>query len=282
MNAWLATLPFFAGHVCADEPPPAAEPLPQYLSYEGIAVDIDDGRVVYRESHYLVQQGSQVLERLVLYRCADGAPFARKRVAAQGPSPWLPVFDMTDARLGYREGASLRDDVFQVFVQEPGAPEPEQEALAEVPADLVGDAGFDRFVVDHWSRLLAGETLHFHFLVPSRLGHLGFQLRRLGRERMDGHPVEVFRLALGGLLGLIVSGIDVAYAADSRILLRFEGLSNVRDPEGDNYVVRIEFPLATRRVERDASALEAARNLPLVSTCVAPHGSPTRSETRAR
>jgi len=144
------------------------------------------------------------------------------------------------------------------------------EALDELPADLVGDAGFDRFVIDHWQKLLAGETVHFHFLVPSRLDYLGFKVRHLGREQIGGRSAEVFRLALGGLLGLIVSGIDVAYEAESRILLRFEGLSNVRDPEGDNYVARIEFPLDARRVEPDASALEAARSVPLVSACAAP------------
>jgi hypothetical protein len=34
----------------------------------------DDGRVLYRESHYLAMEGASVLERLVLYRCADGQP----------------------------------------------------------------------------------------------------------------------------------------------------------------------------------------------------------------
>lgn len=267
MQAWLLLAAAIAAQA---EPVASAAPLPQYLSYDGTAVDVDDGSVLYRESHYLKQQGPQVLERLVLYRCADGAPFARKRVAPEGPTPWLPAFDMSDARLGYREGASASGQGVEVFVQEPGAPEPATEALDELPADLVGDAGFDRFVIDHWQKLLAGETVHFHFLVPSRLDYLGFKVRHLGREQIGGRSAEVFRLALGGLLGLIVSGIDVAYEAESRILLRFEGLSNVRDPEGDNYVARIEFPLDARRVEPDASALEAARSVPLVSACAAP------------
>lgn len=268
MRRWLWLVAALGGIQASADTPGA--PLPQYLSYDGTAVDVDDGSVLYRESHYLVQEGAQVLERLVLYRCADGTPFARKRVVPAGPTPWLPAFDMTDARLGYREGASVDGDGVEVFVQEPGEPALEQEALEEVPTDLVGDAGFDRFVQDNWQKLLAGETVHFHFLVPSRLDYMGFKVRHLGHERIGDRPVEVFRLALGGLLGLIVSGIDVAYEADSRILMRFEGLSNVRDPEGDNYVARIEFPLAARKVEADASALEAARSVPLASACAAP------------
>ena len=244
----------------------AAE-LPSYLSYDGTAVEPDDGSVLYRESHYVAMQGSRVLERLVLYRCADGTPFARKRVADSPRLPWLPEFEMTDARLGYVEGARADDAAVQVYVREPGEPDTEREALEEVPQDLVGDAGFDRFVQDNWQKLLAGETVHFHFLVPSRLDYLGFKVRHIGREQIGDTPVEVFRLALGGLLGLIVSGIDVAYEADTRVLMRFEGLSNVRDPEGDNYVARIDFPLSARRVETSPEALEAARSVPLASAC---------------
>ena len=97
-----------------------AAALPSYLSYDGTAVEPEDGSVLYRESHYVAMQGSRVLERLVLYRCADGTPFARKRVADSPRLPWLPEFELTDARLGYVEGASASGDAVQVFVREPG------------------------------------------------------------------------------------------------------------------------------------------------------------------
>lgn len=259
---WMAAAGWLHASVAGADPAPT-----EYFSYDGTAMDTDGGKVLYRESHYLAQQGPRVLERLVLYRCADGAPFARKRVTDSGRSPWLPAFDMRDARLKYREGARADAQRVEVFVQEPGESALEQEVLDEVPGDLVGDAGFDRFVQDHWKPLLDGETVHFNFLVPSRLDYLAFKVRHLGRQEVDGRAAEVFRLALGGLLGLVVSGIDVAYDTRSRVLLRFEGLSNVRDPQGDNYVARIDFPPDARRTEADAAAMEAARAVPLVSEC---------------
>ncbi len=237
-----------------------------YMSYEGTAVDRKNGDVLYRESHFLALQGEKVRERLVLYRCADGKPFGRKRVAEVLSTPWLPEFDMTDARLGYREAVSSEGAALKIFVDQPDE-EPEQETLAQVPADLVGDAGFDRFVQDQWDKLVAGETVYFHFLVPSRLDYLGFKVKQIAELQIEQRPARVFRLALGGLLGLIVSGIDVTYDAESRILLRFEGLSNMRDAEGENYVARIDFPPTARREEPNSAALEAARVVPLVSTC---------------
>jgi hypothetical protein len=248
----------------------AAENLPavrSYASYDGTAIDARKGNVLYRESHFLALEGAAVRERLVLYRCADGTPFARKRVLSALGSPWLPEFDLTDARLGYREGVAARGSALEVYVQEPGATKTERETLDQAPADLVGDAGFDGFVQDHWEQLVAGDTVRFHFLVPSRLDYMGFKVRQVDEQRIDDRPVRVFRLTLGGLLGLIVSGIDVSYDAESRILMRFQGLSNVRDADGDNYVARIDFPITERRTESSDAALEAARSMPLTNRC---------------
>jgi hypothetical protein len=251
----------------------AAESLPgarHYMSYDGTAFDKDDGQVLYRESHFLAMEGGAVRERLVLYRCADGTPFARKRVENAFASPWLPEFDMVDARLGYREGFSAKGQTPEVYVQEIGEDQPEREILDQIPQDLVGDAGFDGFVQDHWDELVAGETMHFKFLVPSRLDYMNFKVRQVREDRIDDRPVRVFRLALGGLLGLIVSGIDVSYDSQSRMLMRFEGLSNVRDADGDNYVARIDFPPEARREELSNESFETARNMQLASSCAAP------------
>ena len=71
------------------------------------------------------------------------------------------------------------------------------------------------------------------------------------------------------MLGLVVSGIDVSYDAQSRVLMRFQGLTNVRDPGGDNYVARIDFPSDARRAEPGPEALEAARTVALATSCAA-------------
>lgn len=248
----------------------ALTPARSYASYDGIAFDPDEDRVLYRESHYLLLEDAKVRERLVLYRCADGTPFARKQVRNDFGAPWLPEFEMNDARLGYQEGFRADGSALTVYYRDSADSETEREALADAPVDLVGDAGFDGFVQDHWDQLVAGDTVRFHFLVPSRLDYMGFKVRQVEETTIEGRPARVFRLALGGLLGLIVSGIDVAYDADTRILMRFEGLSNVRDEEGDNYVARIEFPLDQRRSESSSAALDAAREVPLATRCERP------------
>jgi hypothetical protein len=208
--------------------------------YTGEARDPDDDALLYEEQHLLRQDGDRPRERLVLYRCPDGAAFARKQVSYDVAGT-APAFALEDARFGYREG--LRRDAagLTVYVQAAAAA-PERRAALVPQAGLVVDAGFDEFVRRHWARLAAGEAVALQFLVPSRLAPLAFKLRRIGSERIDGAPASRFRLAVGGLLGWFAPDITLAYRDADRRLMRFEGLTNIRADRDDNLVARISFP----------------------------------------
>jgi hypothetical protein len=208
---------------------------------EGVAREPGNDRLLYREQHLVRRQDGEPTERLVIYRCGDGTPFARKRVDYRGSSV-APEFVFEDARLGYGEGLRRRTGVESVWVRE-GEDEAERSAPIKDDAGLVADAGFDEFIRDNWTPLVAGESVPLQFAVPSRLQSLGFKVNRQGSTEFGGEPAETFRLRLGGLLGWIAPHIDVAYGRDSRRLLRFEGLSNLRDDDGESQLVaRIEFP----------------------------------------
>ena len=223
-------------------------PLPALASLtfeEGVAREPGSDRLLYREQHLVRRQDGEPTERLVIYRCGDGTPFARKRVDYRG-SAVAPEFVFEDARIGYREGLRRRTGVESLWVRE-GQGEAERSAPLQDDARLVADAGFDEFIRDNWTPLVSGESVPLRFAVPSRLQSLGFKVNRQGSAQFGGEPAETFRLRLGGLLGWIAPHIDVAYGRDSRRLLRFEGLSNLRDDDGESQLVaRIEFPTPAR------------------------------------
>lgn len=214
---------------------PSAAADPVLREETGFAVDLDSGRPLYREQH-LVRRGSDgtPLERLVVYRCTDGTPFARKAVDYRG-APKAPAFQFEDVRSGYREGVRRGTASASVFVDRPDA----EAQSAPLPGGaLVADAGFDQWVRGNWPRLTGGERVPMAFLVPSRLTSYDFKVYEVG----DEGDARRFRLRLGGLLGWIAPHIDVVYAEDDRRLLRFEGLSNLRDDAGDDPLkVRIDF-----------------------------------------
>ncbi|MFN3965916.1 MAG: hypothetical protein ACK4JC_10980 [Silanimonas lenta] len=237
---------------------PAAQAA-QLKEDRGFAVDLDSGRPLYEEQHLLRRNGAGRLEeRLVLYRCTDGTPFARKQVDYRG-SASAPAFQFEDARSGYREGLRREGDVASVFVVRPQA---EKREAPLPPGELVADAGFDQWVRAAWPRLAGGESVPMRFLVPSRLDSFGFRVAEVPGDTAADGAARRFRLRLGGLLGWFAPHIDVVYAEADRRLLRFEGLSNLRDDAGVRPLkVRIEFPQAPRPAEPGAWERLAAEPL---------------------
>jgi hypothetical protein len=87
----------------------------QVLRQEGRAYAPADGRLLYRETHWL-QGPAAARSRLVLYRCVDGRAFARKWMTPQG-SPQTPDFAFEDARNGYQEGLQGSATARTVYVR---------------------------------------------------------------------------------------------------------------------------------------------------------------------
>lgn len=206
---------------------------------EGVARNPSTAAEMYREQHWIRSQAGRLVERLVLYRCPDGTAFARKRVDYRS-SVISPAFAFEDRRSGHREGLR-RATTPMLFFQAPGAA---AERMARIDkAGFVADAGFDEFIRRHWSGLATGRAMPLEFALPSRLRSLPFSVRRQGSAMVAGEKAWVFRLKLDGLLGLVAPSIDVSYGQASQRLLRFQGLSNLRDDAGkDQLVARIDFP----------------------------------------
>jgi len=240
-----------------------AMPVSGVEHYEGEAYAVAGATPLYRESHWRYDDEG-VAKGLVLYRCPDGAPFARKLIRATA-SAQAPDFDLLDARDGYSEGVRGKDGAREVYVRSSAAA-PERTAQLKDHAGLVVDAGFDAFVRSHWDAL-NGAAATLDFLVPSRLGAMNFQVSRIGAEKVAGHDAQRFRLSLARWYGSLLPHIDVVYDDATRHLLRYEGMSNVRDANARNLVVRIEFPPMERDTQATPADVSAAASAPLNGTC---------------
>ena len=222
--------------------------------YEGLAYARKGGELLYRESHWIQDQG----KRLVLYRCPNGAAFARKQVLDGDIDP---DFELVDGRDGYREGVRTRNGVRQVYTRT-SADSAEKSKQFPVQDGQVIDAGFDVYVRQHWVAMAQPESRRVRFLVPSRLESVNFQITPLASDSNSRR----YRLALDAWYGAALPSITVTYAASDRRLMRFEGIGNIRDAAGDHPAVRIEFPANKRTRSSLAQVADAAR-MPLVKGC---------------
>jgi len=234
----------------------------QVLRQEGRAYAPADGRLLYRETHWL-QGPPTARSRLVLYRCADGRAFARKRMTPQG-SPQTPDFAFEDARNGYQEGLQASATGRTVYVREDARADRVSRAIA-IPPDAVVDAGFDAAVLGHWDALQAGRPVAFQFLLPSRQRLVPLKLQRNASVTWQGQPAEQLQMRLDAWFGFAVPAVTLVYARNRPRLLQFSGTGNVRDAQGRYPQVRVEFP--AEPVAASAAELAAARQQPLVATC---------------
>ena len=109
---------------------------------------------------------------------------------------------------------------------------------------------------------MAGQSLRMNFLVPSRLEEYSFKVQRLRSDTVDGRTVEIFRLNLSGVLGWITPNIDVYYDDKDKTLIRYVGLSDLRDASNDNFKARIEFR-PDERTGSDEQGMKSALTAPL-------------------
>lgn len=241
--------------------------LAETMEYQGRAIDPASGRALYSEIHLVQRDHGRMVMRVVLYQCADGTTFARKKVDYTN-AMIAPEFELIDARDGYREGLRRQRGQAFAFVK-PTVQAAESAEPVASDGTLVADAGFDEFVTRNWVALIAGQSLPMDFVVPAKGDTYGFRLTRQTQTVIGGLPAVVFRMRLGGLLTLFAPHIDVAYGLAAHNLLRFEGVTNIRSSDGRQMVARIDFP-ASAPTPIAPMVLQNALTMPLKACRIGP------------
>ncbi len=236
--------------------PADATPSDGYVGYSGTATARHASKFLYAERHVLHYEAGRLARRTVLYTCRDGTPFARKVVNYVQPE--APDFLLDDVASGLREGISSDAGQRTVFFRASAGAAEKRGPLPAIDG-LVADAGFDEFVRRNWSRLSQGEAVRMHFLIPNRLDYYSFQAQRLRTQTLDGTPTEVFRLRLSGIWGWFLPGIDVYYSEADHELVHYDGLSDLRDVNGDNFQTEITFNPGDRKPSTEQAMRDAER-----------------------
>lgn len=227
--------------------------------YEGFAYARTDGRLLYSETHWLYREDG-FDEHLVLYRCADGSPFARKLLKGDSAAP---DFDFYDAGLDYREGVRSTGTHRYVYTQRRNEAVPEQREL-HIGTDLVVDAGFDTYLRRHWNSIAPDSPLRAAIVVPSRLDAMPVQIAE-GNE--GDAQTRRLRVQLDAWYRVITPSIELGYSRADHRLREFQGVGSIRDSDGRNLDVRIVFP--PKLYDPDAHTPEAlaAAHLGLSQQC---------------
>jgi len=155
-----------------------------------------------------------------------------------------------------------------VYVQANTGATPRSRQIA-YPANAVIDAGFDAFVRAQWSALAKGEKVTAKFLLPSRQAFLGVGIRKIDDAAGKAQAPDQLRLRmnLDAWYGFAVPQTTLTYLTSDRWLLRFEGIGTIRDRQGRNQEVRIDFPKRLLVTSAPQAELDAALSVPLQRQC---------------
>ena len=236
----------------------SAEPI---RSARGDAYD-SHGRLLFRETQFWYADEGGESRGFTLYTCPDGHAFAR-RTSDYGTHPDTPDFALEIAPTGYREGVRGEGAQRIVYVKR-GSGQPEQDAPLPSAEHAVIDDGFNAYAAEHWDALVAGQDVPIEYLVPSR--HRFYHFRIVKAD--DANPSELrLRMQFDFWFGRFLPHVYVVYDRATRHLIRYQGIFNLRDADGDNVHVRIESPLAGYRDDVPRAQLDAALAAPLDGRC---------------
>lgn len=233
----------------AQPPVFAATPDDSQLWAIGTAWSPDKSAVLYQEYHF-AENPELDLPTRVQYRNPDGTLIAEKSMD-YSLSMTAPAITQIDYRNSARINTELLPDAREPQVKvgfQPHDSNQYREETVDYRDTMVVDAGFDPFIRENWQGMLSGRAVSAHFLVPSRLDTVRVNLSQTNSNNCQGVDLEMhcFVIRPAGMLrvvGFLVDPIYIGYEQDSRRLMMFNGLSNLRDDAGEprNVLITYEY-----------------------------------------
>jgi hypothetical protein len=208
--------------------------------FVGIATDLNEGKRLYAEEHEESYENGKRLRLTTTYRDVSKNVIAMRSVDFS-QHPFMPDFRLENRRTGYVEGAEMVKGGLRLYVRRT-TNEPLREKIMSVSQPTVVDAGFNNFVQTYWDSLMTGRKLYLNFAVPARLEYYGFRLYKDSETTVRGRRAVVVKCDVDNfMLRLFLDPIILTYDVESMRLISYEGISNISDDKGNNYVVRIAF-----------------------------------------
>lgn len=213
---------------------------PKQALLTGYAYERGTDKLLYTENHTVMVDGADILDHQTDYRTPDGKTICSKQLNYRDEG-FAPAFELRDLRDGYLEGAEYTEQGYRLYSRVDAEAEIKSETVKPAKT-LVSDAGFDIYVRARMDSLLAGNIEKFKMAIAAEQTVLSFQARMLEQKELFGRPAILIKVEPSTLLRLLVEPIYLTYDTENGELLRYEGLSNIRNANGKRHDTRIDFP----------------------------------------
>ena len=210
--------------------------------FKGVAIEAESKSTIYKEDHQVEYNGNLVKKVVTTYTAPDGKEIARLTSIFNG-NPQLPNTEFIDKRTGIKEITTLKGDEYHITtISSKGK---KKEGSLDVKNNLVCGQGYHNFIIANMDSFKVGETRELRFIIPSMRDYFTFDLTYLGPLNKEKPDEVTFRLDITNwILKMFADKIQVTYSKKDKVLLRYEGLTNLKNDKGDQYdaILTYTFP----------------------------------------
>lgn len=202
------------------------------------AFDIKDKQLVFTESRSRFYTQDQITHTQVKYIDGKGGLVAKKtlKYTTQRYAPQLEVEQKT---LGYRLVAIPVGNKMEITLTEEGKTKKKSISL---PPNPVMDEGIHLLVKDNLPKLLSGQELFFNLMIPERFTWAKFQVSKVGQKSSKFGEILMMEMRPANeLLAFLVGTIELEYSLEKEELTTYRGISDIKDLEGENHRVYMDF-----------------------------------------
>lgn len=220
----------------------------------GRAYDADNLEILlYTETYALSfsPQGRPISSTVTYQK--PGQPVMAIKTLDYSIHPAQPLFHIRNLESGLQLGVRLPSPggavppssgkTLEIFYQK-RTNAPFKSRLFDLTPQTVIDGGFHFSILEHWQRLLAGETVEIIFMTPSRQRGYKIDVKLVPEKEgtsAKSRQVQFLFAAHSRFVRWFSKPVLLTYGRESRRLLIYEGSSNIRDAQGKPYQVRIEY-----------------------------------------
>jgi hypothetical protein len=203
--------------------------------FTGVARN-EDGQMEYVEKHVVTYEEEKVVSSGTTYFDPQNQ-YIGVLDSDYSAGYQYGSYDFTDLRGGTKNGAKVENDRVRMYAQRDANSGLRTKAIPKASNQIVGQ-GFHHFIMNHLETIAAGEILAVKMILPAQLDDFNFRIRKKG---IEGDVISI-RLEIDNwFLRLFAPHVDTDYDVRSKRLLRYEGLSNLKDRSGIYKVVTIVY-----------------------------------------
>ncbi|MGQ1910409.1 hypothetical protein ACT3CE_11525 [Marinifilum sp. RC60d5] len=209
--------------------------------YEGIAMDKHSLEFIYKEVHHEIFWKGKHVETLTYFIGKNGNEFAHRELNFRS-SFQKPEYLLTDKRSGLLEEViHLGSNQFNIRYRK-NIDSKLKESNIYVPKPAVVDGGFNYYIKNNWDKLLDDKKLVFNYLSVAFQDYFTFRIYKADKQTNDPNIMLLKMECKQLFLRLMVKPIFVYYNLETRRIVKYDGISNIRDLNGISYKALLNYP----------------------------------------